>query len=167
MKRALIIGGTGMLAAATRMIAADYDEVMLMSRKPEQFARQIGAIACPMDWENRATTESVLSHLSHTPFSLILSWVHDNGLWCIPHFETMLEIGGRSIRVYSSTAGDPAYGLRIDPPPRKDITRQSIVLGWIKDNGHKRWLTDNEISHGIVSTYNQPEKPYYVVGCVK
>lgn len=165
MTRALVLGGTGMLAAATRHIALHYDETTLLARHPETLAAETGATPYAINWADRDKVMTLIENLATGPrFDLLLSWVHSPGIWCIPLLEDLLRSGGRSIRIHGSSVGNPAAGIAVDPSPRSNITRQNVVLGHIIENKQKRWLTNAEISQGAINAFTQSGQAALVIG---
>ena len=167
MTRALIIGGTGMLREASFAIRNHYDHMTVAARRPEELATALKAESLPIDWRNQPETELKLGKLVPSSLDLLVSWLHDDGLWCITPLESLLRPGGRSIRVHSSAVGDPAHGVKTDPPPRADIMRQDVVLGWIKEKNGRRWLTNSEISQGVINAFENPAQRSHIVGQVQ
>lgn len=167
MRHALVIGGTGMLAGAVRDLAGRARAVTLIARAPDRLAAEIGAAPLAMDWTDRAGVARALAHLARRPApDLMISWIHRNGLWCLTEFEALLAPGARSIRVHGSATGDPAGGVRTDPAPPAGVRRQDVVLGWVDEPGGRRWLTDEEISAGVIEALERPERRAAVVGTI-
>lgn len=160
----VIIGGTGMLSAAARHIVRD-NVVTLLSRTPQTIAQDIGATAIPMDWwDTQSVQQAVDTLLRMPPANVLISWIHDARLSCLPLFEKTLTQSGRSIRIHGSAAGDPAMGIHADPAASPHIVRQDIVLGWMRGRAGKRWLTHQEISDGLLHVYHHPQITGHLVG---
>ena len=168
MSNIVIVGGTGMLAPATREIARYVQCLTLVARDPGSLADEIGARVLRMDWTKDEDVSKAISSLSSMPpVTLLISWVHERGMACLPRFESVLMEGGRSIRVHGSSVGDPSNGVQTDPSPPSGVLRQDVVLGWIaKENGARRWLTDDEISAGVLTAFHEPQTRSLVVGQV-
>ena len=165
MEHALVIGGTGMLAAAVREIARRAATVTLIARAPESLAAETGALAVPMDWTRKESVAQALARLRERPApDLMISWIHGDGLWCLGLFEALLAPGARSIRVHGSAAGDPRSGIGTDPPPPAHAIRQDVVLGWIDQPGGRRWLTHEEIGRGVLAALDDPQRRPWIVG---
>ncbi|PZO84107.1 MAG: hypothetical protein DI626_08595 [Micavibrio aeruginosavorus] len=166
-KHAIIIGGTGMLEIATRAVARNCARVTLVARAPEKLAQDIGAQGLPMDWRDKASITNAINVLrSGDAPDLVVSWIHDSGISCLPDVEKLLVTGSRSIRVHGSSAGDPRNGIASDPAAPSGIMRQNVVLGWVSQNGVLRWLRDDEISGGVIEAFLNPEKTSFIVGRV-
>ena len=67
-----------------------------------------------------------------------------------------------------SAAGSPlneAGALRNQVEPRSDLAYHQIVLGFKREACSSRWLTDEEISAGVLDAVSE-KQPSYVVGTV-
>lgn len=154
-----------MLADAARKIARRGARVTLIARRPDALAREIGAEPLAMDWRSEDDVARALAALgAQAAPRLMISWIHADGLWCLPSFEALLAVGARSIRVHGSAAGDPSAGIKADPPPPAHAVRQHVVLGWVNGPGGRRWLTDQEISAGVLAALDDPAAAPRVVG---
>ena len=163
----IIIGGTGMLSMASREIAQEVDNALLIARNPGQLAKNIGARSLQLDWKDKDTTNAAIHLLENErKADILISWVHKDGLWCLQGFENLLIEGGRSIRIHGSSVGDPSNGVKTDPPARKDINRQNVVLGWKEELGGWRWLTDSEISESTLLAFRNPKLTSIMAGKV-
>ena len=153
-----IIGGTGMLAEASRWISERAISLTLAARNPEPLAKMLGAIPLQLDWSNRTTA------LPDMAFDIAITWLHDDGIWLTRPAENLLQVGGRSIRIHGSNSFDPAMRALRDPDPRKDVKRQTVILGWIDAEENKRWLTNGEICDGVITAINAPDREIVIVG---
>src|SRR5258708_2196818 len=80
---ALVIGGTGMLAGATRYVAARSQRLTVVARGAEAACRNMGldaGAACPADWRARAAFLAAVSPRLGSPLpDLALIWMHASG----------------------------------------------------------------------------------------
>ena len=160
--KTLIIGGTGMLAETSRFLAEHSSHLTIVARQPDALAKSLGATSAVLDWSAEQGASSVISILPE--FDLVVSWVHDDGIWLLKHLEGKVKTGGRSIRVHDSKSGDPATMVTQNPDPRSDITRQNVILGWIDTSTGRRWLRDGEISAGVINAVTNESTPLVIVG---
>lgn len=148
-----VLGGTGMLAEATRWIAMQSSHLTLGARAPDALARDLGADALTVDWADPAATLAALApHAGRHDIAVI--WLHDAGVPLARAFEDTVRPGGRVIRVHGSASADPSVRRRREPDPRGDVSRQVVILGFHPDDTApegRRWLTDAEISGGIIA----------------
>ena len=154
-RRALIIGGTGMLADASRWVAARAKQTVLAARHPEALATEIGAAPWAMDWRNQCSGLSTLVPMPE--FDLVLAWLHVDGLWLAEHLHSKLAKDGRFVHLHSSSALDEAVLAR-----RKVVAArvQDVILGRMAG----RWLSKAEISAGVIATLAAPFEPRTLIG---
>jgi hypothetical protein len=158
-EHALIVGGTGMLANATRFVRARSKRVTLVARKANAAAAALGispADACPLDWSNTTAFAAELSaRISAAPPDLALLWIHGNGhrtlLWLFDQLKMRPVL---IVHVLGSASGDPRSSNRdinviVTKAPKMHYV--TVVLGSkaVPGGGH-RWLTDDEISIGAI-----------------
>jgi hypothetical protein len=162
---ALIVGGTGMLAGATRVLAARAGRALLVARCPEGLATGTGAGALALDW----SAPGAAARIAAIPggFDLGVIWLHDEAAGLARAFEDLLAPGARVIRVHGSRSIDPAVRAARDPDPRPGLRRQVVILGWHPDPAApegQRWLTDAEISAGVLAAVDHPALEAVIVG---
>lgn len=164
-RRVLVVGGTGMLAGATRALAAQADEVVLVARRPEALATETGAVPLALDW----TAPDAATRVAELPggFDLGLIWLHDEACGLARAFEDRLAPGARVIRVHGSRSVDPAVRVVREPDPRPGLHRQVVILGWHLDPSAadgQRWLADDEICAGVLAAVDRPALSALIVG---
>ncbi len=165
-QRALVVVGTGMLAGASRWLAAQGWAVTLAARRPEALAQEIGAAPLALDWYDRDSAQAVLAALS-PGFAMGVIWLHDDAVWLARAAEYQLAPYARVIRVHGALSADPKVHASREPDPRPGIWRQSVILGWHPDpaaRDRKRWLTDAEISGGLIEALETPDPSPLIVG---
>ena len=65
------------------------------------------------------------------------------------------RVTGDVLRVLGSAAADPSFPAAGKP--------REVILGFVREGGHSRWLTDPEISAGVLEALRSG-KPRSVVG---
>lgn len=161
-----VLGGTGMLASATRWIGNNSSHLTLAARAPEALAKELGADALTVDWSDSETTLDALGpHFGRHDVAVI--WLHDAGVTLARAFEDTVRAGGRVIRVHGAASADPSVRRRRDPDPRGDVSRQVVILGFHPDDAARdgrRWLTDAEISGGVIAALRDSALSALTVG---
>jgi hypothetical protein len=161
-----VLGGTGMLAHATRWIARHSGRLTLAARAPSALARELGAEALAVDWANPDRTRDALApHRGRHDVAVL--WLHDEGVPMARAFEDTVRVGGRLIRVHGSASADPSVMRRRDPEPRGDLNRQVVILGYHPDDTApegRRWLSDAEISGGVIAALRDSALTALTVG---
>jgi hypothetical protein len=158
----LIVGGSGMLARASRYIAADSGKLTLGSRNPGALAGELGAVPLVLDWTDPAMARAALKTIA--PVDLLVSWLHDGGIWLAELAEAKLKPQGRSIRIHGALSRKPAVKAARDPNPRPDVQRQIVILGWVNEGETRRWLTNDEISDAVIEAVQHPARKDVVAG---
>ena len=138
----LVIGGTGMLAEATRWLAVRSARTLLVSRRADQFAPADKTIT-PLvtDW-NGGDFHEVLSKAlaKYEAIRRALLWLHEPEPilpWLLP-----LISDARVVVVLGSMDGNPQV------PAFADLV--TVRLGSIATAHGCRWLTHEEISNGAI-----------------
>ena len=162
--KTLIVGGTGMLAETSRFLAEHSSHLTIAARQPDALAKSLGATAVVLDWSAGQDAAAIIGILPE--FDLVVSWVHDDGIWLVEHLESKVKTGGRSIRVHGSRSGNPATMATRNPRLRSSISRQNVVLGWVKTPKGRRWLRDGEISAGVINAVSNTSTLLVIVGTV-
>jgi hypothetical protein len=161
----LIVGGTGMLAGATRVLAAQAARSVLVARNPAALAAEVGAEGAALDW----TAADAAARIARLPgaFDLGILWLHDGAVALARVFEDRLAPGARVIRVHGARSMRPAVRAARDPDPRPGLRRQVVILGWHPDPGApegQRWLTDAEVCAGVLAAVAHPALAALIVG---
>lgn len=160
--RALIIGGTGMLADTSRWVAKRASQTVLAARHPEALAAELGALPWAMDWQDQCSGLSTLVPMPE--FDLILAWLHQSGLWLAAHLQGKVAKGGRFVHLHPFAAQSPAVLAKRAVPARAGIATQNIILGRIHERTHKRWLTNAEINAGVINALQNAPEARSVIG---
>ncbi|MGH8127403.1 MAG: hypothetical protein ACRETC_03415 [Gammaproteobacteria bacterium] len=175
----VIIGGTGMLAAASKALA-DRCRMLTSVARTERSLRELDEsienAECEhnllaLDWsEPRTFLNALTEHVKHlAPPTLVLAWLHKDELG--PKVATALASKNTQcdfFQVRGSAAANPAqhvdsFSQDYDIP--KTINYHQIILGFHRDDGGSRWLSNAEISTGVLFAIDNP-KPITIVGSV-
>lgn len=163
--RAFVMGGTGMLAGATRWLAERSERVLLAARRPDALAGELGAEAPRLDWSDPAAPDLIGAQAGAHDLALI--WLHDEAAALSRHCEDTLTPGGRVIRVHGALSADRGMRARRQPDRRQDVAQQIVILGYHPEpdaEGGKRWLTDDEISGGVIAALRDPSLEALTIG---
>lgn len=166
-RHALVIGGTGMLSAATTELAKHFATVTVVARSArslEAIAKRIAAFTTchvlKQDWSDRAGfLRSITEHLGRTGHpDFVLAWLHDEYL-AVELVEVLRysPMDLRFVNVLSSAAADPsgsASELRKKFSALPGVVYQQVILGFAVEAGGSRWLTHSEICDGVLEAIN-------------
>jgi len=177
---ALVIGGTGMLRKASVAIARKSSVLTAVARTRaslQALAQDIGELSAhqqyylDLDWDDQDEFLAALSrHLSkRDPPSLVVAWLHNPSLG--PRIANALSTP-RSACEFFQILGSAGRGptsqaaeLKNQVDRRADLAYHQVILGFKRDGGHSRWLTNDEISEGVLDAISA-KLPTYVIGTV-
>ncbi len=151
-----------MLANATRYVAKRANSTILISRNPIKLAKELNAKPLTLDWRDKDKAKKAVSLLPK--IHLLISWLHNDGVWLLEYLEKKLVNNGRSIRVYGSGYFDKKIESKNNNIFNKNVRRQNVVLGCIIKANAKRWLTNNEISEAVIKAVNNQDDEIIIAG---
>jgi hypothetical protein len=174
----VVIGGTGMLARASITIARGSKLFTAVARTVaslEALASAIGETPrqrrfyLPLDWNQPDRFVGEISRHLHQfePPSLVVAWLHDSKLG--PRIASAVSKYGSHcdfFHVLGSSAASPlndTVALRRQVHLGKDLNYHKVVLGFKRTERSSRWLTDEEISNGVLNAVSA-RRPLYTVG---
>lgn len=160
MQNALVLGASGMLSGLCVRLLDQQFQVFAVARTWESLERlQTGAgpqadrlTTMALDYHDTERLGRWIAHtqLMHGPLDRVFAWIHGE-------FGPVLETVDREIYAYRRSPwtlhhirGSRAADTPFDRPPLSTIcTYQEVVLGFIQEERHSRWLTVEEIVGGI------------------
>lgn len=156
-RRALVIGGTGMLAGCAAALVADGWHVVLPSRRyapipdvtPGGHAIWVEADwSAPTEFANRA--ERALGGTA----DLLVAWVHSAARPAVLRaVSRLLAAGAPVVEVHGSSSANPVGGC--PDPVLDDHPTQQVVLGFVMQDGRTRWLTHAETAEGVLDAVHR------------
>jgi hypothetical protein len=151
MRRALVLGGTGMLAGAAAALLDDDWHVVLPSRRRPAAS---GARWVKADWTNPTALASAAADVLDGPADLLVAWVHREVRTAVLRaVGPLLAAGAPVVEVHGSASANPLGGC---PDPVLDgHPTQQVVLGYVRHAGRTRWLTHQEISAGVLDAVHR------------
>jgi NAD(P)-dependent dehydrogenase (short-subunit alcohol dehydrogenase family) len=168
-ERVLIVGGSGMLAGLGRALCERAERVSILARN-EKRIRAVSDAVEPLvcDYNDGVALAEALS-LIEAP-DLVVAWIHGRAPQSRRAFAECLSAEGRFVQVLGSALGDPAHPERLAEMAKAadglPIDYQAVVLGFVVENGQSRWLSNDEISAGVLSAIDS-EKAVSIVGTVE
>jgi len=169
---ALVVGGTGMLAGCVRGLVARGWRVSVLARRASAFALREPDV---VGWDcNYNDTDAFVATLNRArdgegPIALAVGWFHTLGP--APMLTTRTgapAASGRFFHVLGSAMADPAHPERLDQAARaaKDAAfcaYRQVVLGFVTEGTGARWLTNDEISAGVLKAIDE-DAPLSTIG---
>ncbi|GGH78078.1 hypothetical protein JOD43_000885 [Pullulanibacillus pueri] len=158
---ALVIGATGMLSTATLWMNSHGWQVTSISRTHEK-AQKLHALSdfpdrlrtLVLDWN---ATDTVLENIELAveqsgPIHKLVLWMHREVAETIPkilcHIDQLNQENWALYHVKGSRASRP--GQNWTPLLPKGCRYHDIILGFKQENGISRWLSNREISEGVI-----------------
>jgi hypothetical protein len=181
---ALVVGGTGMLREVSIELARRGHVVTVVGRRKERLSslardaesRAAKGIIHPVavDWhDTQAFSRGIEQAVSmHGPIRLAVVWIHGSAPeapFAAARLAGSPQEPCRWFHVLGSSAADPS---RPDDRRRarfaaiKNIQYHEVILGFVLENGRSRWLTNEEISGGVLRAIDIGSSRF-VVGTVK
>lgn len=176
---ALVIGGTGMLRGATQSLVNRGRHVSVVSRDRAKFSRLLEdtAIECrdrlhqiPVDYRD---TDNLADGINasidqYGPIQSAVLWIHASAPDAPGAVADLLsrrsDQGTTIIEVLSSGSSQVlGYSASLERP---NVAHRRVVLGFVREDECSRWLTDNEISGGVIRAIDAAN-PLSVVGQVE
>lgn len=173
---ALVVGGTGMLAGVSLTLATRGAVVSVVGRTAakhgalRQRAEGLSGVIHPLqlDYRYGDALEAALRQAvaAHGPIGTAVCWIHRTAPDAHRQIATELTAVGGSCR-YTDVLGSTAAGpfaqergawLRAQP----GLTYRQVLLGCMPQETGWRWLTDAEISAGVLAALDSDAESYQV-----
>jgi hypothetical protein len=166
-RRALVIGGTGMLAGCASALVADGWHVVLPSRRyapiadttdgdqaePSGTSSNGGstrkALWVQADWANPRELAGRAESALGGSADLLVAWVYGPARPSVLRaVGPLLAPRAPVVEVHGSASAKPIGGC--PDPVLADHPTQQVVLGFVRQGGRTRWLTHAEIATGVL-----------------
>jgi NAD(P)-dependent dehydrogenase (short-subunit alcohol dehydrogenase family) len=157
MRRALVVGGTGMLSGVVAELVRDGWHVVVPSRRyapipldlPESDNGERRALWVEADWTAPEPFAERAEKALGGKAELLVAWVHDAYREDVLAAVTpLLATDAAVVEVRGSGVAQPGGD---DPEPSLPTHEsQLVVLGFVRDGEGIRWLTHREISEGVL-----------------
>lgn len=163
MPHALVVGGTGMLSNTSLWLASKGYHVSVIGRNANRMESLIRksidkSLITPIlvDYSDESQLKRKLRHVidQNGPIELVVSWIHS-------YSDSALGIITKEISNWSEGAWTLFHVLgssRNLSEIKREITLpdscryRQVQLGFIIENHHSRWLTNEEISQGVIDS---------------
>lgn len=167
-KHALIVGGTGMLQAASREIARQAKHCSVLGRNPERLQalkQQAHIHPFQVDYSDPRAFEKLLEDLAPLgPIDLALLWIHRSGQAArqllYAHLQAQ-QTPCRLIELHGSAAAAPGRSLE-NVNLIQNVNVIQVILGFKIEGAYSRWLTHAEISQGALDALKCQNSPLIV-----
>mgnify|MGYP002397468656 CR=1 FL=1 len=157
MKKAFVIGGTGMLKDVSLWLAKQGYETTVLGRSPERIEiltkQEHKILPLVADYNDLKDFQQELkNHIEHHgKFDLIIAWIHYSEKKVLDIVEN--ENAGRTYDLYHIISSiQNANKVRQEIAPTNTVSYYQVQLGYKKENGKSRWLTNSEIAQGAIQS---------------
>jgi NAD(P)-dependent dehydrogenase (short-subunit alcohol dehydrogenase family) len=162
-RRALVLGGTGMLAGCVGSLVHDGWHVVVPSRRyapipaapeeaqpqPDDAGERRRALWVQADWSEPDELVARAAKALGGAADLLVAWVHESARPSVLRaVAPLLAPGAPVVEVHGSASANPVGGC--PDPVLDDHPTQQVVLGFVSDGGRTRWLTHHEIVDGVL-----------------
>jgi NAD(P)-dependent dehydrogenase (short-subunit alcohol dehydrogenase family) len=161
-KRALVVGGTGMLSGCVAELVRDGWQVVVPSRRyapipadlPEPADESRQALWVEADWAAPESFAERAEKALNGRAELLVAWVHDAYRAAVlAAVAPLLTPEAAVVEVLGSAAAQPLAGTAEPTLPEHDT--QLVVLGFVRDGESTRWLTHRETSEGVLDAVHR------------
>ncbi|MBZ0201835.1 MAG: hypothetical protein K8I03_02330 [Ignavibacteria bacterium] len=178
MSHALVIGGTGMLGGAAIHLLNNYDHVTVIARGEEGF-KKLSSDAeenssklnfLRIDYNNyKELTDGILECIKNKgPVELTISWIHSTAQLAPMLAAKIINETSTDCRFFevmgSSNINPETYSRGRDKnfSVFSNLEYHKVILGFVTDGSNSRWLTNKEISGGVMYAIEEDLKEFTV-----
>mgnify|MGYP002622797381 CR=1 FL=1 len=177
MSHCLVIGGTGMLKDVSRKLGYYYDTVSVIGRNKHRMY----ALSREMEHLNGNLYPLLVDYTDYEKLSyqlknsierygdidLVVSWIHSTAGEAGRLIAEKINTAGEEFRFFDVLGSSYADPSKKDSLPEfvslDNIKYRRVVLGFIIENNNSRWLTDEEISSGVMDAIKN-DREYSIIG---
>ena len=172
---AVIIGGTGMLRAASIQLAGQSRQLTSVAHTRQSLNALDGALPeghgahhrLTLDWsEPEAFIKAITQHLESTEQpDLVVAWVHNTQLGV----RLAASLGKRNVQFFHVIGSAAANPAKVAAQARgcaqlpRTVAYHQVILGAVRQGAGMRWLTNSEISGGVLAAIHA-QQARFVVG---
>lgn len=172
MKHALVVGGTGMLSDVSLWLAAKGYHVSVIARNPKRMEELIKK-ANPKDkitplLVDYTYGDQLQEQINETikkngGIDTVVAWVHsvaENALSIIINEVSQRQSEWELFHILGSASNLDRIKQKASVP--ENCLYYQVQLGFVMADTHSRWLTNQEISAGVIEAMEKKEKIHIV-----
>ena len=166
-KHALVIGGTGMLSDVSAWLNKKGYIVTVIGRRNETYHKLLKKVPKPkrmksvlVDYHNTAAlTETLMERMKKDgTFDVIVAWVHRSAPEAIPAVLNLVAANRKESFDFYHVKSSTSYRNKTKIEVPSTCNLYEIYLGFKIFNNHSRWLTNKEISEGVIGSIHHKRK---------
>lgn len=177
MSHVLVVGGTGMLKDVSLYFSSHGMRVSVIARDQSKFedlilAKENSGFINPIrvDYTDYGQLKQKLQNAINIygPIETAVCWIHSSApeaLYIIAETLNETNTHVKYFHILGSSYADPSI-VNEDFEQMlhrlKNILYKKIILGFIIEDDHSRWLTDTEIGNGVIDALKKDEKSFTV-----
>lgn len=156
-----------MLSGLCEALAGDGGRLSLLARRASAWSgASAGRFDCDYYDEVGFSTALDTAVAASGPVDLAVTWIHT--LKIAAPRQVAEKTRGRMFQVLGSAAADPARPEVLDlgravADGLPDCRLRQVILGFVVEPGRSRWLTDADISGGVLEAI-RADRPLSVIG---
>lgn len=172
MKHALVVGGTGMLSGVSLSLLAKGYHVSIIARNAYRIEKlvektrikeQITPILVDYKNNNELRTKVNASIMKNGDIDLVVAWIHSNAPDALKIIAKEVSFNKNEWELFhvlgSSSDLSEIKKKNVD---REGCLYYQIRLGYVMESNRSRWLTNKEISDGVIEAINNKNKIHTV-----
>ncbi|NHM33755.1 short-chain dehydrogenase [Neobacillus terrae] len=155
MKKALVIGGTGMLAEVSLWLSSEGFQVHVLARNKQKMDQLIQKVdsgyISPIftDYKNESELKKEMTKLDG--IELVVAWIHSDAPMALNTILQELSPKTEQFQVFQVVGSrTDLEGLKNSLNLPQNVKYHQIKLGFVIENGGSRWLINKEISSGVI-----------------
>jgi NAD(P)-dependent dehydrogenase (short-subunit alcohol dehydrogenase family) len=172
MKHALIIGGTGMLSRVSLWLLDNGYHVSIIARNSGRMERLIEKTNFKshitpifVDYTNSKDLQEKVRHVikQNGSIHLVVAWIHsiaEDALPTITEEVSKQRNEWNLFHVLGSSSNLETIKLKVAVP--NNCIYHQVQLGFLIEGIHSRWLTNQEISDGVIEAMKTREQVFTV-----
>lgn len=174
MSHALIIGGTGMLSKVTEYLTGKYDTVSAISRDEKKInpnLKNINPLIVDYTYYKFLSKSLQSAVEKFGNIELVVSWIHSTAPLAPNIIAEKLNSYHTPLRFFDilgSAYANPSKNSierEIALKENENLLYRKVILGFKIEDNSSRWLTNDEISSGVIEAIKNDEEEK-IVGIV-
>ncbi|WP_043932612.1 short-chain dehydrogenase [Bacillus sp. EB01] len=168
MKHALVVGGTGMLSRVSLWLVENGYHVSIIARSAERMKQLIEKTSSysnitPLlvDYRNNDQLKEKinLTIKQNGEIDIVVAWIHSTAEKALPIIVNEVSKGKYHWQLFHILgSSSDLEDIKNKIPAPSSCGYYQVQLGFISEGSQSRWLTNNEISEGVIEAIKQKKK---------
>jgi len=168
LKHALVVGGTGMLADVSRWFLDNGYHVSIIARNPERMNRIIEkngsnshVTKLVVDYRNSGELKEKVNATikQNGNIDTVVAWIHSTAPDALKKIAKEISISDYKWELFHVLGSSSDLNLiKSEVKMPKSCLYYQVQLGFVMEDAGSRWLTNNEISDGVIKAIEERKK---------